>query len=66
MANHYYGASLGVGTDPSGVTVSTSTTTKKVELVIVDATTGLTGNKMEILKAIDAIRAKVLQGDAPA
>lgn len=64
MANHYYGISLGGGFDPSGVSTGTSTTSKTVELVILDGVTGT--NKVEVLKALEAIKAKILEGNAPA
>lgn len=65
MANHYYGVNLGAGFDPANVSTGTSTTSKSVELVIVDATTGIAGDKMQVLRAIDAIKEKIIQGNAP-
>jgi ribonuclease HI len=64
MANHYFGIDIGGGLDPSGVSTGTSSTSKKVELVIQDGVTG--NNKMEILKAIEAIESAIIEGNAPA
>jgi hypothetical protein len=64
MANHYFGLNIGAGADPSGVSTGTSTTSKNVELVIVDGVTG--NNKMEVLKALEAIMNKIIEGNAPA
>jgi hypothetical protein len=64
MADHFYGVNIGAGADPAGVSTGTSTTSKKVELRIED---GVSGNsKVEVLKAIDAIKAAIIEGDAPA
>ncbi|UOF83098.1 hypothetical protein [Caudoviricetes sp.] len=65
MADHFYGVNLGGGADPFGVSTGTSTTSKKVELRIEDSVTGLQGNKVEILRAIEAIKSKILEGNAP-
>jgi hypothetical protein len=64
MANHYYGVNIGAGLDGSGVSTGTSTTSKTVELVILDGVTGT--NKMEVLKALEAIEAAIIEGNAPA
>jgi hypothetical protein len=64
MADHFYGVNMGAGVDPSGVSTGTSTTSKKVELRIEDGVSG--NNKMEVLKAIEAIKNKIIEGDAPA
>jgi hypothetical protein len=64
MADHFYGANIGAGADPSGVSTGTSTTSKKVELRIEDGVSGM--NKTEVLRAIEAIKAKILEGNAPA
>lgn len=64
MADHFYGVNMGAGIEDSNVSTGTSTTSKKVELRIED---GVSGNsKLEILKAIEAIKAKIVMGDAPA
>lgn len=55
MTTRYYGADLGVG--PADVTESSSTTSKAVELAVVFTTTGMT--KTDVLKALEAIEAKV-------
>lgn len=64
MANHYYGVNRGAGIDPNNVTVGTSTGSKDVELVVLDGVSGQ--NKTDVLKALDAIRAKLVTSDAPA
>jgi hypothetical protein len=64
MADHFYGINIGGGADPSGVSTGTSTTSKKVELRVEDGVSG--NNKMEVLKAIEAIRNKIIEGNAPA
>jgi hypothetical protein len=64
MADTFYGVDIGAGLDPANVTVSSSTTSKKIELVIEDGVTGM--NKMEVLKALEAIKAKIIEGNAPA
>lgn len=68
MANHYYGVTvpeIGVGgASAETVTVGTSTTSKNVELVVLD---GVTGNsKVELVKALKAIIAFITTNDAPA
>ena len=64
MADHFYGVNIGAGADASGVSTGTSTTSKKVELRIED---GVSGNsKTEVLKAIDTIRRKIVEDNAPA
>ena len=64
MADHYYGANIGAGADPAGVSTGTSTTSKKVELRIEDGVSG--NNKMEVLRAIEAIKSAIIEGNAPA
>lgn len=64
MADTFYGVNIGAGLDESGVTVDTSTTSKKIELRVEQAVSGM--NKTELLKAIEAIKAYVVQADAPA
>lgn len=63
MADHFYGIDV-PGAALGGVSTGTSTTSKKVELRIED---GVTGNsKVEVLKALAAIKAKIETSDAPA
>ena len=68
MADHFYGANLGHGADPggsgaaAGVLTGTSTTSAKIELRIEDGVSGITNNKVAVALAIDAIKAKVLEG----
>lgn len=63
MADHFYGVNIGVGFDPGGVSTGTSTTSKTVELRVNDGVSG--NNKVEVLKAIEEIKAKIIQGAAP-
>jgi len=65
MADTFYGVSLGAK-GPADVTVGAATSGLAIELRVTDATTGLTGNKTELLKAMEAIRQYILQADAPA
>lgn len=64
MADHFYGVNIGAGFDPSGVSTGTSTTSKKVEVRIEDGVTG--NNKTEVLKALEAIAARITKDNAPA
>lgn len=64
MADHFFGANIGVGADPSNVSTGTSTTSKKVELRVEDGVSG--NNKVEVLKCLEAIKNKIISGDAPA
>lgn len=64
MANHYYGISLGGGIGAGAVSTGTSTTSKNVELVVLDGVTGM--NKTELVKAILAIAAYIKTAGAPA
>jgi hypothetical protein len=64
MADHFYGVDMGAGLSPDNVSTGTSTTSKKVELRIEDGVSG--NNKLEVLKAIEAIRSRIVEGDAPA
>lgn len=64
MADHFYGVDMGAGIDPYNVSTGTSTTSKKVELRIEDGVTG--NNKLQVLKALEAIKAKLVEADAPA
>jgi hypothetical protein len=61
MASHYYGCNMGAGQDASNVSTGTSTTSKNVELVVLDGVSG--NNKKLVLLAIEAIKAKILKSD---
>lgn len=63
MADHFYGVDMGAGIDPNNVSTGTSTTSKKVEVRIEDGVTG--NNKLHVLKALDAIKSKIIEADAP-
>ena len=65
MPDHFYGVSLGAK-GPADVTFGTSTGSTVIELRVTDATTGLTGNKTELLKALEAIEEYIVVNDAPA
>lgn len=65
MADTFYGVSLGAK-GPADVTVGAVTASTAIELRVTDATTGLTGNKTELLKALEAIRQAIVVRDAPA
>lgn len=65
MADTFYGVSLGAK-GPADVTVGAATASTAIELRVTDATTGLTGNKTELLKALKAIEQYIVQADAPA
>jgi hypothetical protein len=61
MASHYFGVDMGAGIDASNVSTGTSTTSKKVELVVEDGISG--NNKKMVLLAIEAIKAKILKSE---
>jgi len=65
MADHFYGVSLGAK-GPADVTFGTATGSTVIELRVTGATTGLTGNKVELLKSLKAIEEYIIQADAPA
>lgn len=65
MADTFYGVSLGAK-GPESVTVGAGTGGTVIELRVTDATTGLTGNKTELLKALHAIHLYIVQAAAPA
>jgi hypothetical protein len=65
MADHFYGVSLGAK-GPADVTFGTSTGSTVIELRVTDATTGLTGNRTELLKSLKAIEQYILEASAPA
>lgn len=64
MADHFYGANMGAGIDPYNVSTGTSTTSKKVEVRIEDGVSG--NNKLQVIKALKAILAKIIEDNAPA
>lgn len=65
MASHFYGVDLGHGIDRNNVTTGTSSTASlDVELRVLDGVAGQ--NKKNVLIAIEAIKAKIVAGDAPA
>ena len=65
MANQYYGITVPGGNALTGaVTKATSTTSKNVELVVLDGVSGMT--KEELLASLDAIIAYVQTDNAPA
>jgi len=64
MADHFYGVNLGAGFGTGAVSTGTSTTSKKVELRVEDGVSG--NNKVEVLKAIERIRAHITTDSAPA
>lgn len=63
MADTFYGADIGDGAGAEGVSTGSSTTSKKVELRVEDGVSG--NNKKEVLKALEAIKAKIIEGNAP-
>lgn len=65
MADRFYGVSLGAK-GPEDVTFGTSTGATSIELRVTDAVSGLTGNKTELLKAMEAIKQYIVKADAPA
>jgi hypothetical protein len=64
LANHYFGATVPGSTLASRVTTGTSTTSKNVEVVVLDGVTG--NNKVEVLKALEAIMDFIATSNAPA
>ena len=62
MTTHYFGADINANT-PQDITYSTSTTSKGIELVVNDATTGI--NKTAVLKALEAIEYKIATNTWP-
>jgi hypothetical protein len=61
MASHYYGVNMGAGQDASNVSTGTSTTSKNVELVVVDGVSN--NNKKQVILAVKAILAKLIKSD---
>jgi len=65
MANHYYGIDVpGANQAFGNVSTGTSTTSKNVELVVLDGVTGR--SKADLVAAVEAIKQKIIAGDAPA
>ena len=65
MADHFFGVNIPGGTRAIGnVSTGTSTTSEEVELRVLDGVTG--NNKVQVLLALEAIKAKILTGNAPA
>lgn len=65
MADHFYGIDVPGSEQGFGnVSTGTSTTSKKVELRVEDGVTGR--SKYLVLAAIEAIKNKIIAGDAPA
>jgi hypothetical protein len=63
MSSTYYGVTV-PGSKIGDVTTGSATTSKNVELVVLD---GVAGNsKQEIVRALDLIAAAILTADAPA
>lgn len=65
MADTFYGVSLGAK-GPADVTVGAATSGLAIELRVLDAATGLTGNRTEVLKALKAIEYSIIERNAPA
>lgn len=59
MAAHYYGVDLGQALGE--VSTGTSTTSKKVEVVVTDGVSG--NNKLQVLEALEKIEAAIALGD---
>lgn len=64
MADHFYGVNMGTGFGIDAVSTGTSTTSKKVELRIEDGVTG--NNRIEVLKALEKIKAQIVRDGQPA
>ena len=64
MADTFYGVNIGGGIEPFNVSTGSSTTSKKIELRIENGVSGM--SKTEVLKALEAIDAKIIEGNAPA
>lgn len=65
MADHFYGVTL-AARGKADVTFGTTTGGTVIELRVTDATTGLTGNKLALLKALHVIQEYITMADAPA
>ena len=62
MTTHYIGADIDDNTPPD-LSYGTSTTSKGIELVINDATTGI--DKFKVLRALEAMEYKISVGTWP-
>jgi hypothetical protein len=62
MTTHYIGADINDNTPPD-LSYGTSTTSKGIELVVNDATTGI--DRTKVLIALEAIEAKIATGNWP-
>jgi len=62
MTTHYIGADIDDQL-PADLTYGTSTTSKGIELVINDATTGI--DRLKVLKALEAMEYKIATGNWP-
>jgi len=64
MATRFYGVAVG-GHNAPDVTIGSSTTSKDVELAVVDTNlpAGDIGKKLKVLAALDAIRLAVMEDD---
>lgn len=63
MADTFYGVSLGAGLDSSAVAVASSTGSTDVELRHTDGLANM--SKTDLLKAVDAIRAAIVERVEP-
>lgn len=64
MANHYYGVTIPQSSaTPSDISTGTSTTSKNVELVVLDGVTGR--SKLELIKALEQFINYIATHDAP-
>lgn len=64
MADTFYSVSLGAKS-AADVTVGAATSGLNIELRVLDGATGLTGNKVEVLKGLKAIEEYIKKSDAP-
>lgn len=65
MAYHYYQLDVGSAYQ-TGVTATTSPSTQVIALRVQDGVSGLSGNKFELLRAIEILRSYIESHDAPA
>lgn len=64
MADTFHGVNIGAGASPANVLSQASTTSRTVELRVTNGVAGM--SKTELLKAVEAIRNKIVTGNAPA
>ena len=64
MANTFYGVNIGAGINPANVQTQASTTSRKIELRVENGVAGMT--KSQLLQGLEAIKAKIATGNAPA